>query len=212
MDSLTDLFITALTTLFVVMNPLATVPLFLAMTSNYDTAQRRRSCRTAALFSGGALTFFALLGDRILTFFGITIPAFRVVGGIILFIIAFQMLQGRESYTKRTPEEEEENIEKTDISIVPLAIPLLSGPGAITIVLVLVSQTEAGPGLLAVVLAAIWTVCMATWIILHNFEYLARVLGPTGVRVLIRLMGLLLAAMAVQFIMDGVDLYLRSHA
>lgn len=212
MDFLADHFIKALITLFVVMDPLANVPVFLAMTSNFDTAQRRRSCRTAALFSGCVLTLFALLGGRILTFFGITIPAFRVVGGIILFIIAFQMLQGRQSYTKRTPEEEEENIGKTDISIVPLAIPLLSGPGAITTVLVLIGQTEAGPGLLAVVLTAIWSVCIATWIILRNSEYLARVLGTTGVRVLVRLMGLLLASMAVQFIMDGVDLYLRRHA
>jgi multiple antibiotic resistance protein len=212
MGSLLDHFVTAVATLFVVIDPLANIPVFLAMTSKYDPAQRRRTCRTAALFSGGILTAFALLGDRILKFFGITVPAFRVVGGIILFIIAFQMLQGRQSSTKHTPEEEEEGMGKTDISIVPLAVPLLSGPGAITTVLVLISQTEAGPGLLAIVLIAIWINCIATWIILRNSAYLAKALGKTGVRVFIRLMGLLLASMAVQFVMDGVDLYLTRHS
>jgi multiple antibiotic resistance protein len=212
MHTLLDHFITALATLFVVIDPLANIPVFLAMTIKYDPSQRRRTCRKAVLFAGCVLTAFALLGDRILSLFGITIPAFRVVGGVILFIIAFQMLQGRQPATRHTPEEQEEGIEKEDVSIVPLAIPVLSGPGAITTVLVLISQREAGPGLVAVILAAIWINCIATWVILRNSEYLVGILGKTGVRVLIRLMGLLLAAMAVQFIMDGVDLYLSRHA
>ncbi len=201
-------FITAFVTIFVVMDPLGVMPLYLAMSAGNTAGQKRSICRTASIVSGFVLTGFALAGNQVMIFFHITIPAMQVTGGIILFVIAMQMLQARRVYTRESPQEELAGIEKEDISIVPLAIPLLAGPGTITSVLVLAAK----PGGLIhvlVLLGAIWANCMVAWVVLGKSGPISGALGTSGFKLLVRLMGLLLAVVAVQLCMDGITAYIR---
>ena len=156
----------------------------------------------ACLVGGGLLVFFALFGALIFKVFGVTLSAFRVAGGILLLITALDMLRGRMSQTKTSPAEEQESAQKEDVAVVPLAMPLLAGPGSIATVMVLVSI---GKGLLAEVpvLVSIVLTFVASYYILRGARIVLRVLGQSGVAILQRLMGLILAAISVQFIAEG---------
>jgi multiple antibiotic resistance protein len=193
----------SLTSLFAITNPLTAAPIYLALTESQTPEHRLRTLRTAILTGAVVLVVFTLLGGAIFQLFGITIDAFRIAGGIIIFGIAIDMLQARRSRVKSTEEEEEEGMEKDEVGITPLGIPMFVGPGAITTVMVLAGDAATLPFVAALFLS-IGIVLGILYLVLRASPYLTGLLGQTGVNVLTRIMGLLLAVIAVQFIIDGV--------
>ncbi len=195
-------FFAILIPLLIVMDPLGNLPFFLLFTRSNSVAERRRMVLVATVTAAVILFLFALSGHSILRFFAISLPAFQIAGGFIFFIYALQMLALIPSGIKTSDEEEEEGIRKENIALVPLATPLLAGPGAITAVLVW-RQRLPGMEQLALLLAAIVVACMIIYVVLYYAEHIRRLLGVSGIRVATRLMGLLLAVIAVQFMVDG---------
>lgn len=191
------------TSLLAIINPLSAAPMYLALTDGYTPANRRRTLRNAMLTAFAVLLVFALLGGTIFQLFGITIDAFRIAGGIIFFGIGMDMLQAKRSRVKATEEEEEEGRRKEDVGITPLGIPMITGPGAITTVMVLMTQAADGPRV-AIVLGAVVAVLGIAWAVLTAAPRLVRFFGQTGLNVMTRIMGLLVTVIAVQFIVDGV--------
>lgn len=195
-------FLVALPAIFFVVDPIGVVPLFLAMTSGDSKEKIHRTAMRACLVACGLMTFFALFGTIIFKVFGVSLGAFRVAGGILLLITALDMLRARPSATRTTPTEEQEGAVKEDVAIVPLAIPLLSGPGAIATAMVLMARGNSMTATLPV-LAAIILTFVASYFILRASGLVQRVLRQSGVAIVERVMGLILAAIAVQFIADG---------
>ena len=201
MSAEAQFWITCFTTLFFIVNPFAAVPLFLSLTAKHGPAKRIRIARHASLWCGAILLVFAAAGSWILGLFGISLPALRTGGGIILLLVALDMVRARRS-TQETPEEMKSAATRDEISLTPLAMPILSGPGAISTVIVLMGSAH-GAGQVAAVLVSVALVALLTYVILRLAEPLYRVMGDSGNRALMRLMGLLLAALAAQFILDG---------
>ncbi len=195
----TAFLITAFVTLFVVIDPLALVPLFLALTRGKRSAERRRIAIRAGLTGIGILTVFAAFGEAVLNFAGISMPAFRVAGGLLLFLTALDMLFERR--TKRREGQAEED-EGHDPSVFPLAIPLIAGPGSIASMILLAGEAPGIQGL-AVVVAVMMVVVTLSVISFMGSAAMERLLGKTGINVITRLLGMLLAALAVQFVLDG---------
>jgi multiple antibiotic resistance protein len=193
----------AFAALFFIIDPLGNVPLFLAITPRNDARERKQIVGKASLVSGLVLAFFLLSGNLMLDLFHVTIGAFRIAGGILVFVIAFRMLFVVRPGQKTSPQEEEEAIAKEDVSVFPLAIPLLSGPGAITTVILLRSNCRDLIHYL-IILAVIIVVSLLTYFILRESQYLMKLLGQTGINILTRLMGLMLSVIAVQFAIDGI--------
>lgn len=192
----------AVTTLLTIVNPLGAMGPFLAMTIGESEERRRQIAWRASLVSGGILAGCALVGAFIFRFYGITLPALKVAGGVLLFFVAFDMINARQSRTKATAEEQSEGVLKDDIAVFPLAIPLLSGPGAIVSVFMLADQAH-DIVMQAALYAAIVILIFAVYLTLREASRIIRVLGQIGINVMSRLMGLVLAAIAVQFIIDG---------
>ncbi|MBZ4401823.1 MarC family protein [Myxococcus sp. MISCRS1] len=202
-DYLTQ-FLVALPAVFFVVDPIGVVPLFLAMTAGDTKEKIRRTAMRACLVACGLMTFFALFGTIIFKVFGVSLGAFRVAGGILLLITALDMLRARPSETRTTPTEEQEGVVKEDVAIVPLAIPLLSGPGAIATAMVLMARGNSNSMASTLpVLAAILLTFVFSYFILRASGLVQRVLRQSGVAIVERVMGLILAAIAVQFIADG---------
>lgn len=197
-----SVFIVALPAVFFVVDPFGVVPIFLSITAKDPPEKVRETARTACLVGGGLLLFFALFGGLIFKVFGVTLSAFRIAGGILLLITSLDMLRGRTSQTKTSPQEEMAGAQKEDVAVVPLAIPLLSGPGSIATVMVLMSKGRSIASAIAVLVSIVLTF-VASYYILRAANIVERVLGQSGVAILQRLMGLILAAIAVQFIADG---------
>jgi multiple antibiotic resistance protein len=202
MPSLIDSWLIPVVTIFFIVDPLATIPAFLTMTAGDSMEKRRAMALKAAIAATLILVVFAAAGGLILRLFGITLPAFRVAGGIILGLSAIEMLRA-DRPSRETQEEIREGIEKVDISITPLAIPLLAGPGAISTVMVLTHRAATWSAGLPVYFAIVLTGA-ATYVLLSFSGHLQRVLGKTGIHVMSRIMGLVLATIAVQFVLDGV--------
>jgi multiple antibiotic resistance protein len=192
----------ALSAIFSVVDPLGVVPVYLVMTRADDAEHKRRTARRAATAAAVTLLVFAASGLWILRFFGISMPALRIAGGVLLFLNAVDMLRAKPSRERTTPEEEAEGIERPDVSIFPLAIPMLSGPGAVATVMMLMSRAH-GIVEQGIVCGAIAITGAATFAILVGGAMAEKRLGKTGINVLHRVMGLLLAAIAVQFVIDG---------
>ena len=192
----------AFSAIFFVVDPVGVVPIFIAMTHGDSKEQLRDTARRASLVAAALLIFFALFGTFLFKFVGVTLSAFRVAGGIVLLITALDMLRARQSETRTSPEEAQEATGKEDVAIVPLAIPLLAGPGAIATVMVLMSRAAGAVSVAAVVISIVITMA-ASYFLLRGASLVQRVLGQSGVSVLQRVMGLLLAAIAVQFIAEG---------
>jgi multiple antibiotic resistance protein len=191
------------TSLLAIVNPLGAVPMFLAMTGHYESHHRRATLRRAIVTALAVLVLFALVGTYILRFFGITTHAFQIAGGIIFFGIGWDMLQAKRSRVKTTEEEETESVGKEDVGIIPLGLPTLAGPGAITTVIALNGQALTFGQTLSVYLAI--TLVLATcWILLSAAPALTRRMGQTSMNVLTRLMGLLVMVVGAQFIINGV--------
>jgi multiple antibiotic resistance protein len=200
----------ALTSIFFLVDPVAAVPTFLIITANADKQHRDRMARRAAWTCFLVLTSFAIAGGWIFRLFGITLPAFRIAGGLILLLIGMDMLRGRRSQTKETPTETEEGMEKDDVGIIPLGLPMLAGPGSISTVMVLMGGAPAWWYGIPVVIAIAIT-AVASWLTLAAADRVRGYLGETGIRILTRMMGLLLTAIAVQFILNGLTDVLRNH-
>ncbi len=193
----------AFSAIFFVVDPLAVLPIFLAMTATESPAQKRATARRAALTCGITLTVFAAAGALIFKFFGITLGAFKIAGGLLLFTVALDMMQARPSRTRSTPEEEREGVEKSDVAIIPLAIPLLSGPGSIATVMVLMTRHKQLVYTIPV-FVSIFVTAVVTWLMLRGAEWLERRLSKTFMNVVTRVMGLILAAVAVEFVIGGI--------
>jgi len=197
----------ALSSVFFLVDPFAALPTFLAVTAGADKARRRRMAWKASVTACVVLSAFALAGQFIFHMFGITLPAFEIAGGVILLLIGLDMLNAKRSETQETGPETEAAAEKEDAGIVPLGIPMLAGPGSITSVMVLVGQAQGNWKLIAAILAAIAITAAICYLVLGNSDRVAAVLGDTGIRILVRIMGLLLVALAVQYFVNGmVDL------
>jgi len=192
----------AATSIFFLVDPFAVVPMFLAMTLDMPESMRRAMARRSALTCATVLCVFAAAGSLIFKAFGITLPAFKIAGGIILLLIGLDMLQARQSTTKATLEEQREGAEKEDASIIPLGIPMLAGPGAISTVMVLVGEAHS-IWQQVVVYGVILLTSYASYMVLSGADHVRRYLGNTGIRIMTRLMGLLLVALAVQFVANG---------
>jgi multiple antibiotic resistance protein len=191
------------TSLLAIVNPLGAVPIYVAMTGHYSPGHRRATLRRAILTAFVALALFALLGTYILQFFGITTQAFQIAGGIIFFGIGWDMLQARRSRVKTTEEEETEGAGMEDVGIIPLGLPTLAGPGAITTVIALNGQAGSVPEALSVY-GAILLVLLACWALLSAAPAVTRRMGTTGMNVMTRIMGLLVMVVGAQFIINGV--------
>ncbi len=196
-----NFLIYAFTALFVIIDPIANVPVFLALLSGASKEEYRRAVGRAALIAAAVLLLFTYLGVYIFSYLGIEMYSFRIAGGLLLFIIAMEMLFGMRTRTELTPEEEAERRE--EVVVTPLAVPLLTGPGAITTGIVLLSRAPGEAERLLLALAIV-LVFLASYLILRNADTVYRLLGTTGTKVVTRLMGLLLAAIAVQFVIDGI--------
>ena len=200
---MTDLstLITAFTAMFIVIDPIGLAPLFIAMTQGMTAAQRRKIGARACIVAILLLLAFALFGEELLTFIGISMPAFRIAGGVLLFITALDMLFERRQ--ARRQDNADDAIDPShDPSIFPLAIPLIAGPGAIATIILLTGQTDSALGfgavlgVMLIVIGMVFAMFMAAGL-------LERLLGKTGINVVTRLLGMLLAALSVQFILDG---------
>lgn len=199
-----DELITALVTLIVVVDPIGLVPIFLSVTEGLPAHARKQVARRAALVAGAVLIGFALIGNWVLAKLGISLPAFRIAGGLLLFAIAFEMVfdfRG-EREAKTAERAVEEHVRH--IAAFPLAIPMIAGPGAITATLLLAGQAGAQPLRMGLLVAIIVLVIAATLAAFLAAARVARLLGTTGNIVLTRLLGVILAALAVQFVIDGI--------
>lgn len=193
-------------TLFVTLDPVGLAPLFVALAGDRPASERRRMAGRAVLVAGGVLLAFGVAGDALFRRLGITLDAFRVAGGILLLLIAIDMVLAQ--HERETKEEEEESRSRQDISVFPLAIPLMAGPAALTSIMILVAEARAVAGGLAAVVGTAIVVLALAYVALRASGPLARALGVTGVNVITRVLGILLAAMAVQYIADGVRAFL----
>jgi multiple antibiotic resistance protein len=188
---------------FFTVDPLASIPAFLAMGA-HGTAERNRAiAKRAAWTCFFVLIVFASTGSLIFKLFGVTLPAFKIAGGILLFQIALEMLHSQRSKTQEVPAEREEGENKADFGITPLGVPMLAGPGAISVVMVLMGQSKAWWQAIPVFLSIVFTAITSFYILAAGGRLLGR-LGETGVRIIMRLMGLVIAAMAVQFVLNGI--------
>jgi multiple antibiotic resistance protein len=192
----------AVTSVLFLVDPFAVIPLFLAITEGSPAFERRQMARRAAWTCAIVLTAFAVAGSLIFKMFGITLPAFKIAGGIILLQIGLDMLQARQSGTKVSPEEAQEGATKEDASIIPLGMPMLAGPGAISTVMVLVGESHA-IWQHGVIYATIIFTSFVSYLVLVGASRVQGYLGETGIRIMMRLMGLLLVALAVQFVANG---------
>jgi len=199
----TDFLITAFVTLFVVIDPVGTTPVFVALTGGMTSARRRAIARRACLIGLLILLAFGLFGEAVLGFIGISMPAFRIAGGLLLFLTALEMLFGRRTQRRQSQAEAADDDPSDDPSVFPLAIPLLAGPGSIASLILLTDQGGGGPATLAglfAVIAVIYAICYLLFMAAGAIE---RGLGDTGILVVTRLLGMLLAALSVQFVLDG---------
>lgn len=202
--NLAEYMVLASTSLFVIIDPIATIPAFLAMTPQDTAEQRAQMARLASLVAAGMLTAFVLIGQTLFKFLGITMSAFKIAGSILLLLIALDMLRARRSAVQETAEEKNAGMEKEDIAITPLAVPMLAGPGAISTAILLQSQAH-GPLQNIALVFCIWGVCAVTYFILRWSAYQgAKWISPIAMKITTRIMGLLLAAVAVQFVLDGI--------
>jgi multiple antibiotic resistance protein len=207
MDSPFAFFLTAFVSLFVTLDPIGNVPIFLTITPHNSEAERAAMVTRAVLVVFGVLVLFALCGNLIFRLFGVTIEAFRIVAGLLLLKIAFDMMEAKPARVRHTPEEDAEGAQRHDVAIIPLAIPLLSGPGSISNVIALTGQATKSPKVLtafSLLLLAIALNALIAFVSLRSATAITRLLKESGMRILTRVMGLILAAIAVQFVLTGI--------
>ena len=190
-----------------IVNPLGATSFFVALTKGYDPRLKRRVVEKAVLAATLTLALFAFVGNYIFAFFGTSIPAFRIAGGALLFSVAYSMMQGERPKSQLTLQDRTEALEKEVVGVVPLGIPMLAGPGAITTVMVLMADASAPLDLMkvSIIIASVLVTMGVTFGLLRNADRIFRRMGRMGVYAFTRIMGLVLAAIAVQFIILGVQ-------
>lgn len=186
--------------LFAIVNPIGIVPIFVTATEGWPDLARARTVRIVALTVFSVLTIAIFIGDRILSFFGISIPSFQVGGGILLLLMAISMMHGQPN--RQTAQEAEAAVTRDAVAIVPLSIPLLAGPGAISSVIITAQQSDDFWGRILLAIPVL-VVALLIWVILNLSMNIARRLGAVGIIIVTRLMGLILAAMAIEFMTQG---------
>ena len=201
-QSETQFFILCLTTLFTLINPIGIAPLLMVMTERFSKDKKVKIAKKGSATALITLLLFAILGSLIFSFFGITLEAFQIMGGILFFRNGLRMLDAKVGRSRTTPAEQEESQESDDIAISPIGIPLIAGPGAITATMLLSSQTPQIYSYLTLGLS-IMIVLTFVYVILRNGDTLIRVLGTSIMRIIQRLMGLILLVIAVQFVING---------
>ena len=189
--------ISAFVALFIIIDPIGLTPLFVALTRGATAEMRRRIAARAVLIAAVILALFGLFGEEVLSFVGISMPAFRIAGGLLLFLTAIEML-----FERRTQRREKNAVLTDDPSVFPLATPLIAGPGAITTMILFAGRSHAPTDYL-VLGAAMLAVLMLVLVLFFAGSFLERLLGHTGINVVTRLLGMLLAALSVQFVLDG---------
>jgi MarC family membrane protein len=194
----TDIIITTYVTFFVIMDPIGLTPIFAALTVGMDTAKRRAISLRASLIAFSIMLLFGIAGEAVLSFVGISLPAFRIAGGLLLFLIAVEMLFKRRN-ARRSQEVEHDH----DPSVFPLAVPLIAGPGAIATMILLAGANSGDFAAQAMVIATMGAAVLTTLLFFQLGGVIERLLGSTGIDVVTRLLGMLLAALAVQFVLDG---------
>jgi multiple antibiotic resistance protein len=202
---MTELFLSAFVTLFVVLDPPGMAPIYAALTARETDTARRRMALRGTLIAGIILIPFAFIGEWVLRMLGVTIDSFRIAGGLLLFMVAVDMIFAHETPLRRTtPGETEEATQRGDISVFPLAIPLIAGPGAMTTVVLLMQQAEGeivSQGLVIVVLVLVLALVLLGLLLATR---MMRLIGVTGANVITRVLGVILGALAVQYVVDGV--------
>jgi multiple antibiotic resistance protein len=191
-----------LTALFVILNPFAAVPIYLMLTKSFTAKQRGQIANITAISVALVLTLVALTGESLLIFMGTSLASFRVGGGIILLMMALTMLRAQSDNVRTTPEEEAEAEDRNSIAIVPLAIPLLAGPGSISTVIIQAHRSVSDYHSLLVI-TCIVIVCLLLWVVLRMASYIGEYLGQIGLNIITRLFGLILAAIAIEIIANG---------
>jgi multiple antibiotic resistance protein len=189
---------------FVVVEPISLIPLFAGLTVGSSAAYKRKMAGKAAAIALGISVLFAVVGARFLDIMGISLNSFRIAGGTLLFLISLEMVFARTSGTKSTVPEKEEAKNREDISVFPLAFPFIAGPGALATILLTAGETSSKPLLFAGFLCVVALVLVICWVLMLATPRLMKVLGVTGANVMSRLSGVILAALAVQFIIDGI--------
>jgi multiple antibiotic resistance protein len=197
-------YIKIFTSLLAIVNPLGVIPIFVSLTRSSTEQERRHIARTTTIAVAVILIAAALIGKFLLNFFGISIASFKVGGGILLLLMSIAMMQAKHTQSKQTPEEAEEAAEKESISVVPIAMPLLAGPGAISTVIIY-AHTSFQPLHIMVIILCILLVALMTWAALIVANPISKIMSKTAINIATRLMGLLLAAIAVEFIAGGLS-------
>jgi multiple antibiotic resistance protein len=201
-----ELLINTFVLLVVVIDPLGLVPIFAAITEGESAATRRRMAVRGTLIAAVILVVFVFTGDAILRTLRVSVSAFQIAGGVLLFLLAVDMVFARHSGLRSTTEREQrEAIHKKDVSVFPLAFPLIAGPGALTTVLLMVGDQEPNAAVLLAELAVLLAVLALTLVVLLFATHILRLMGETGANVVTRLLGVVLAALAVQYMLDGVQ-------
>jgi len=199
-----EFFLNTFIVLFVVLDPVGVAPIFAALTQGETMEQRRSIALRGTLIATVLLFLFALGGHFLLTSMGISLDAFRIAGGVLLFLLAIDMVFARHSGLRSTTHgEESEAKQRTDISVFPLAIPLLAGPGAMTTLLLLLGEAQGDVTLITIVMTTLTLILVLTYVALIFASQIMGLLGQTGTNVIGRVLGLLLAALAVQYVLDG---------
>lgn len=200
-----EFFLAALASTFAIVDPIGTLPFFVGLTEGFSEPDREVILRRATIVLGSVLAAFALAGRFLFAAFGFTLAAFEIAGGVLLFLVAYEMLRGEVTRTKLTPgDQEEARARRDEIAVVPLGIPLLAGPGALSTVMIYAGTAGGAPESVAAVFVAVALTTGATYLILRYGQRIFRSLGRIGVMAITRVMGLLLAAVAVQFILNGI--------
>jgi multiple antibiotic resistance protein len=191
--------------MFAIVDPIGTLPFFVALTEGFSDEDRNIILRRAVLVAGAILTLFALIGRFLFAAFGLTLAAFEIAGGILLFMVAYDMLQGEVARARLSPQDRAEAIARRDeLSVMPLGIPLLAGPGAISLVMIYEGSAGNDPLLILATFVAIGITVAATFFIFRYGQRILRVFGRVGLMAMARVLGLLLAAVGVQFVVNGI--------
>lgn len=202
--------IQAFVTFFTIIDPVGLAPVFIGLTAHLSDVQRRNVVTRAVVISAIIIGCFALVGRFLLDQLGIRLYAFDMAGGILLFLVAVDMLFGRSSGARETKTETEEAVTRAEISVFPLAIPMIAGPGTIATTILYVDLATPNPLELLSVAAAIISALIAAWIVMRSSLFIMRRVGRTGILVLSRILGILLAALALQFVLNGITMYIGS--
>ena len=203
-------FILSFSTLFTLINPIGIMPIVLSLTEDSENRTYNKIILKSSLFAFAILMIFALLGNFIFSFYGITIYAFKIAGGILFLRIGINMIEVKVSRTKSTPKESKEALDSEEIALTPIGIPIIAGPGAITSVMILSSETNFLSNKI-IFYINIFFVLLVTFLFLLISKKLTKFLGTTGLRVIERIMGMILMVVAIQFIVDGILLIINQY-